>query len=338
MIDLTKDIPFDQFSRQHIVSSVINNLRSPGVIFTILDVGGYKGNTNKFLPNDKLTVLDVFDVQETGYIKGNALAMEFENGSFDFVASFDVLEHISAAERNTFLAECMRVARRGVLIAAPQYTEENALSEVSLNHLYKTMHGKNHEWLEEHINYGLPEFDKLEIRAKKAGGHTFSLCSNDTEMWYLMQGAIFVNSKYPQSAGELIELNRYYNVHFTFDGGDITKQSYRRIFCVFKDSKDQQQVASTFAKKTLKITLKQRLIIMSKLQEQNMALLTRLAERGNDFEKLHELEKQRVDHLQSLNNALTERRSREPHVRIYRTLKKVISGMHIRKNHDKKKH
>ncbi len=87
-------LPFDQYSRQKIAAIIIDAMRAKGQSFSILDVGGYKGATHLFHTRDTVTVLDVFDVKEKHYIRGDATAMTFKDDSYDFVVSFDVFEHI----------------------------------------------------------------------------------------------------------------------------------------------------------------------------------------------------------------------------------------------------
>ncbi len=54
------------------------------------------------------------------FVPGNALALPFEDRSFDFVHSSAVLEHVgSFANQAKMVAECLRVARRGVCITTP---------------------------------------------------------------------------------------------------------------------------------------------------------------------------------------------------------------------------
>ena len=54
------------------------------------------------------------------FVEANALDLPFEDGSFDLVHSSAVLEHVgSLANQGRMLAECLRVARRGVCLTTP---------------------------------------------------------------------------------------------------------------------------------------------------------------------------------------------------------------------------
>src|SRR5689334_13107014 len=126
-MSLKLDTPFDQYSRQTIVANAINAMRqSSSQKFTILDVGGYKGKTKRSLPADSVMIVDIVDSKEDDdYTKASALNLPFDEQSYDFVVSFDALEHVAAKDRTSFMAECLRVARRGVIICAPHNTPQN---------------------------------------------------------------------------------------------------------------------------------------------------------------------------------------------------------------------
>lgn len=54
------------------------------------------------------------------YVQADALNLPFPDGAFDLVHSAAVLEHVgSAANQRRMIAECLRVARRGVFITTP---------------------------------------------------------------------------------------------------------------------------------------------------------------------------------------------------------------------------
>jgi ubiquinone/menaquinone biosynthesis C-methylase UbiE len=54
------------------------------------------------------------------FLIANALNLPFSDGSFDYVHSSAVLEHVgSAANQKRVVAECLRVARKGVCLTTP---------------------------------------------------------------------------------------------------------------------------------------------------------------------------------------------------------------------------
>jgi|GEM_PF-1898897 len=304
---LQKEVPFDQYSRQFQVMTIIDNLRSKDSPFKVLDVGGYKGRTADFLANDNVTVLDLFDVEEPGYIKGSALDMPFEADSFDFVMSFDVLEHIPAEKRKTFVKECSRVAKRGVIISAPHRTLANQRAEHILNDLYVGLQGEPHRWLKEHIEYVIPDFTKVEADIQKQGLHAVAFPSNKLNLWVAMQQPIFLNSKHPMAAEKLLELNEYYNRNFEYDGGDLAAESYRKILCCFSSEADRDRTAEVFGTMNRKIENGAEIELLGKIQEYYAVLTEKMSQSADDYRGLHEHEKNRAADLEANGRKLWER-------------------------------
>lgn len=230
-------LPFDQYSRQKLAYDLLHTLRVGDKKLSILDVGGYKGVTHIFHAKDDVTVLDVFDITEKNYRKGDATAMEFEDNAFDFVVSFDVFEHIPRDRRKEFVRECARVARRGVIIAAPIGTSQNAQAEVFMNNVFRALHGHDHQWLKEHIEYRLPEPGLAQKLMKQNGLHTFDFTSNYLPYWLLMQAAIFAASKFDKVGKSIDSLYETYNTMIHPDGTANPNENYRTVaFGVVSDA------------------------------------------------------------------------------------------------------
>jgi hypothetical protein len=304
---LQADVPFDQFSRQFQVMTIINSLRKNDESYKILDVGGYKGRTADFLPQDQVTVMDLFDVKEDGYVKGSALDMPFKDDSFDYIMSFDVLEHIPSSKRATFVRECARVAKKGVIICAPHKTDANELAEQSLNDLYKRLHGEEHRWLKEHIAYGIPDFEAIEKLLQKQALQTVAFPSNKTRLWVDMQQAIFTNSLYPLASEQVTKLNTYYNKHFEYDGGETAEGSYRLILCGFRDTQTAEQVRLGFSTMNKAIPVVAEIALADQLQKYYETLLGKMSHLQADYQRLHEHEKKRAEELEANGKQLWER-------------------------------
>lgn len=238
------DLPFDQYSRQMKVKRAIELLRSkPNSPLKILDVGGYKGVTKKLHSTDDVTVLDVFDVTEKDYVKGDARALEFKDDTFDVVVGFDVLEHVPKEDRTKVLNECVRVAKQAVIFAFPNQGEVNEQAEAQLNELYKDIHNEPHPWLKEHIAYGLPDSQIVKKEFIAGGMQVVVEGSNCTDLWMQMQGAIFAATKYPEALKPLKKLNTLYNSTPNGDTHPTLSNNYRHIVYALKSKKDADKLS-----------------------------------------------------------------------------------------------
>lgn len=238
-------LPFDQFSRQYEVAKMIDSMRgSKAKTFTILDVGGHKGQTTAFQYQDKVTILDVFDEVYENYVRGDATNMSFADNSFDFVTSFDVLEHIPREVRTAFVNEALRVSKRGVFIAAPADGADGAVTatETALNSYYQTLHGQEHRWLKEHIDYKIPTVDEMNELLQSDTRYVVSMPNNILSDWQVMQSLIFASSKNSDLADLTSAATKRYNsVDHTVPVGQI---GYRRIYFVTYDKKMHDTVSA----------------------------------------------------------------------------------------------
>lgn len=228
------EIPFDQFSRQYIAWRLVERMRTePGnkseARLKILDIGGYGGKSREFFPEDDVTVLDLYDVEEAGYIKGDALDLPFGDDAFDITLSFDVLEHIPADKRQQFITESLRVSKDLSIIAAPFYSKKAVQTEFALNHYYKNLTGTPHQWLQEHIDYGLPKSEDIEQYLTENDVHFAAINSNEIHNWTWVQFAVLLTASGNVSSQYLAQLYQFYNTHLsTLD--DFDADSYRRVY------------------------------------------------------------------------------------------------------------
>jgi hypothetical protein len=278
---------------------MLDCLRSPGRPLSILDVGGYKGRTADFLSADTVTVLDLFDISEENYVKGSALAMPFNDASFDYVLSFDVLEHIPQDKREQFFTECNRVAIHGFMICAPHKTAANQAAEQSLNELYTLLHGKPHRWLAEHIEYGIPDFDMFIAQEKEAKLNCIEFYSNKVQLWMAMQQAIFLNSAYPIASEALITTNTFYNKYFKYDGGGSKDSSYRIILCCLREKAHRDVLAKNLGNLNLPIDPLLEIKLYDVLHAYNQTLSKKLHAETVDYKALYEHTLSRAEQLQA---------------------------------------
>lgn len=162
-------MPFDQFGRYHMLREAVDACRAQlGVAqLKILDVGGFYDDNGvptlpltRFLPDDRVTVIDMVDCDLPGYIQGDGTALHFDDGSFDLVVSADTLEHIPQAGRKAFWLELLRVARHGVILLAPFGTPEVEAAEAMLFEFIKAELRAEQLQLKEHREYVLPRLNE----------------------------------------------------------------------------------------------------------------------------------------------------------------------------------
>lgn len=244
-------IPSDQYGRYHTAASLIKevaNLKKLKKI-TILDVGGYKGETHRFFSTDEaeITVLDLYDSKAKNYTKGSALAIPFEDNNFDFVVSFEVFEHIPRDKRNIFIEECDRVSKEAFVMTAPFSGDKNEVlySEERVNDLWKYMHKQNHPWLSEHIQFVTPKQYELETILDNKKLHYSSVGDNELLFWNLMISLNYLTTLF-RSNGLNPKIQEFYNLNKE----DIESNSevyYRHIYLVSQDEHVIKEIKNTQA-------------------------------------------------------------------------------------------
>lgn len=236
--------PFDQFSRQYYINRLVNGVvRKNDNNLSIVDLGGHKGNTARLFPEDEVTVLDVFDETYPGYVKGDATNAPFSDNQFDLSTSFDVLEHIPRQKRQKFILESVRVAKIGTFIAAPFDDELGYVAEAeqAANALYKRINGKDHQWLKEHIDYGIPVRSTIEEIITGCGLYFCRLGSNPLANWLSMQSMIFMGTALERDVKAVVDVNEYYNKHIE-KLESINADCYRSIYFVTNKKATLEQV------------------------------------------------------------------------------------------------
>lgn len=232
-------IPSDQYGRYYTSTNLIKEIAKLKKItkISILDVGGYKGETHRFFDKDEadITVLDLYDSRAKNYIKGSALAMPFADNSFDFVVSFEVFEHIPRDERDVFIEECNRVSREAFVITAPFSGDKNEVlySEERVNGLWKYMHKQNHPWLTEHIQYVTPKQAELENILEKKALHYKSVGDNELLLWNLMISFNYLTTLFRPN-GLNPDIQEFYNLNKKHIESNSSVY-YRHIYCISRD-------------------------------------------------------------------------------------------------------
>lgn len=248
---LSAKLPFDQYSRQRVVSYLIDEAfrkKSGNKSFEIIDIGGYRGKTAEFQPKDSVTILDLFNSKSKNYVKGDATNMSFADDTFDIACSFDVFEHIPRAKRQAFIDESLRVSRLGVFLAIPIDIDGHVSSaEVELNDFYVNLTGYDHKWLREHIDYKIPTYANVESLINKSGAAMTSISSNQIGDWRLMQMLIFMASVIPEIIGDVNNINEWYNNNILSLDSKVDI-GYRNIFFISKHKKNTEAVKEVIDK------------------------------------------------------------------------------------------
>ncbi len=263
MFDLFR-LPFDQYQRYKIVQEIVEIVRRkisiPGEqwrALTILDVGGYFLSVTgqeilpirAFFPNDRAFALDVVSSTSNleGYIQGNGLHLPFPDHTFDLVVSCDTLEHIPSSFREQFLSSLLRVARYGIILAAPFYAPNIATAEEIVLSFSKEKCGLDHPPLQEHRLYELPRLEQIETYLKQQGLSFEIFPTGYLSDWLIMMIARQYMLTLPNGP-ELNELlDRYYNLTY-YNDGQIGSPNYRTILVIAKEEGTDwlDQVTETF--------------------------------------------------------------------------------------------
>ena len=231
-------LPFDQYQRYRMIADVVELLREDSGSLQILDVGGGEGVILNFLPEDRVTILDRTAAEgRTDFVAGDATGLPFEDGAFDYVTSVDVYEHIEVESRERYLSELRRVARLGVLLAAPFDSEVVRGAERVANEFHRSVHLRENAWLKEHAENGLPRLDGTRRFFEGQGDSVAVLPNGYIPHWLVMMCLTFYSSKLEGELSDLFDhANAFYN-EFMY-GLDNTEPCYRYLLVSLKEPRE----------------------------------------------------------------------------------------------------
>jgi hypothetical protein len=151
-------LPPDTRERNRLVSLLA------GPAETLLDVGGESGVLQAYLPEARVTTVNL---EPPADLVVSGVALPFEDAMFDVAVSVDVLEHLSAADREPHLRELQRVAGKRVVACCPLGGARHEAAERELADWYARKTGARHRFLDEHLLNGLPrEAELRELAAR----------------------------------------------------------------------------------------------------------------------------------------------------------------------------
>jgi GT2 family glycosyltransferase len=166
--DLTDFLYFDQLQRYRLAARLIDRLCAglAGPV-RVLDVGcNVLNHLPRFLDPARARVVRCDTYEDTtgdpDYVRTDpAGPLPFADESFDAVVALEVLEHVPPERRRDFLADCLRVARRGAVFTCPNGTPAVRAAEQLAAAAYQRRHGRPHPFLSEHAEFGLPTQDEV---------------------------------------------------------------------------------------------------------------------------------------------------------------------------------
>jgi SAM-dependent methyltransferase len=153
---LTMD--YDAYERHSVVGRLLRAAHLAADA-CVLDVGGRAALLGQFTPYRVVAV----NVDGSGDVLYAGGSLPFADCACEAVVSLDTLEHLPRAARLPFLRECLRVAGRRVIVAAPWGSLGHSARERELNARYRELHGRTHVYLNEHVRYGLPDADEMAV-------------------------------------------------------------------------------------------------------------------------------------------------------------------------------
>lgn len=112
--------------------------------------------------------------------------MPFADGQFHAVVALEVLEHLPRARRQTFLADCLRVAQRAAVFSCPIGTPEAVAAEAVARSAFHWRRGIDHPFLAEHAEFGLPAPGEIEAILDELGINYFARDDAPLEQWLPM--------------------------------------------------------------------------------------------------------------------------------------------------------
>ncbi len=156
-------LPYDLYERHAVVAQMIAAHGSRGL--RVLDVGGRAGLLSRFTPCSVISA----NVDRSGEVRCDGMALPFPNAAFDITVTIDTLEHMPRERRPAFVRECLRVSAKALIVAAPFGSPGHAEAETRLHALFQALTGQPHPYLAEHVAYGLPDIAEIQHLATCSG-------------------------------------------------------------------------------------------------------------------------------------------------------------------------
>lgn len=204
-------LPFDQYQRYRLVSDLVLAARGRRGRLRVLDVGGRTALLRRFLPDDRIDLVDMEASDSRGLVLGDGSRLPFRDASFDVVAAFDTLEHVPPARRDAFVAECARVSRGHVFLAGPYQAPRVEAAEETLLAFLRDKLRVHHRYLEEHRAHGLPDRAATEEVLRRAGFAVASVAHGNLDRWLALMCVEFFLDYDPTLRAFAERVYKFYN-------------------------------------------------------------------------------------------------------------------------------
>lgn len=319
-------LPFDQYQRYKIVQDAIDSLRDKDSL-KILDVGGYPCPILQFLPNDDVLVVDQVEDNKASYQKADALSLPFEDGTFDFVTSVDVFEHIKPYDRERFLSELSRTAKKAVFLAAPFHSSEIVVAEKTLDWHYNECLKVSNQALTEHLENGLPDKEQAVNFFRNQGLAVAVFPNGYLERWLpmmMMQGSLISSQR---NRAFLEQIDQYYNRHiYKYDN---CEPCYRYLVIAVKDASIAEKLP-VLKERLLTTIHDQGEVLRGAIELYNLELLSIISSQSSAIQQQEQdiqVKQYRINELERKVSDLEfhiNRLKRTPVYKIYKFIKNMI--------------
>ncbi len=206
------DLPFDQFQRYKLVSTLVEELRGKGESLEILDVGGRTALLRQFLKQDHDHAGRPRGLGEKGPRARRRRCAALPRRE---LRSRVRLRHARArAAARAARASCASArAWRGAGSCWPGPTSPRRSRRPSscCSSFLQQKLGVRHRYLEEHRHHGLPDREATEKQFEKLGARVVSLGHGNVQRWLALISMALYMDHTPALQSLAVRLHRFYN-------------------------------------------------------------------------------------------------------------------------------
>lgn len=226
---------FDSWQRCETVKALLNwALPEEGA--RILDVGGYPGRMRSLIPQHQWVLCDPRVDAPGDQVQGSGDALPFQDKSFDFAVSLDVLEHVHPEKRSPFLDEMVRVSKTGLILTFPHRHPQVETSEKFIRETYEELHHRPHPWLSEHAEFPLPHTESIMSRLQTRGGQIAIFNVGDLHRWLYLQLLDVVLEAIPGGLDLAEQIDSFYQQNVLVH--EFKHPTYRKIILHMFDAQE----------------------------------------------------------------------------------------------------